>query len=239
MTHSEPYPYQPGDPEAHLSTQERNQNSLSASGGYGASGSSGNFSDWLRSLPSSQSLQPLTKGNLAGVPPELRENLIPAMWMAFAPYGQSLINQGALAKMRGATAGIAGGRHAFERSLLSSYQAAGLDPLFAKTQFAETRTLPGQQIAAARGGIEAERQEESFNMAVALQNALATSYAADRGMGLEAYMASRARKTARKTGKQSSLSSLGGGVAMGLGTYLGGIYGGGGEGGSGDSGSGG
>jgi hypothetical protein len=173
------------------------------------------------------------------------QNKVPAMWKAFAPYGKSLIDKSALAKMRGTTAGIAGGRREFERGLLSAYRNAGVNSLFAKRGLAESRPMVGSQIAQARGGIEAERQDETFNLMAAIQGAIGESYLGERDLWLQLNQASLGRKAGRDGAKSAMWSSaigaggaiIGGALAGPVGAALGGSLGGGGGGGGASSGA--
>lgn len=187
------------------------------------------FGDWLAGLPAPTVLAPTYQGSrgqpgyIRGVDPTVvGQNQVPAMWRAFAPYGKSLIDQGALAKMRGVTAGISGGRREFERGLLGAYRGAGVNSLYARGALAESRPQVGREIAAARGGIQAERSEETFNLMAAIQNALAQSYLSERDMALELNQASLGRKASREGAKSAMRNSLLGAGA----TALGGIFGG-------------
>ena len=178
-------------------------------------GGGGGFSDWLRSLPTPQQLSP-TSTFLTGRRGEtgIGPNQVPAMWLNFAPYAANLINQGALAQRKSATAGSVNQRREFERSLLSSYQSQGLDPVFAQRQLAGARPQAGYQLQQQLGGIESGRLEDLFNLAGGVQNALAQSYAGDRQLNLEAYLASRARKASRGAAHSAMVSNI-------LGSYLG------------------
>lgn len=173
-----------------------------------------NFQNWLSSLPTPGELAPTytakrgEPGYIRGVPSSIGQNKVPGIWTAFAPYGKSLIDQGALARLSGTTAGIAGGRHEFERSLLDAYRSAGVDPLFARRQLAESRPQVGAQIRAARGDILAQRADDTFNLETGITNALTQSYIQERNLGLELYLASMGRKDLRDAGKSAQRNSL-------------------------------
>lgn len=171
---------------------------------YNPSSGGGGFADWLRNLPNAQQLAPMnTPLQKSGIGPDLT----PAMWLAFAPQGKSLIDKSAIARMRGATNGIAGGRREFERGLLSAYQSAGLDPVFARARLAESRPQVGAQISQARGEIEANRLDEQFNFQGGLLNALAQALQTNRGMGLSAYFGGKGLEASKDAAKLAAISS--------------------------------
>lgn len=176
---------------------------------FSPTASGGGFSEWLSSLPSAQQLSPTGtyitgRRGETGVGP----NQVPAMWLQFAPHAASLINQAAIARRGAATAGAANSRREFERALLSGYQSQGVNPMFARRQLAESAPQVGYQLQQQLGGIEADRLQQTLQLQTGVQNALAQSYAGERQMSFEAYLASRARKAARQGAKSAMTSQL-------------------------------
>ena len=169
------------------------------------------FTSWLDGIQDTNFSQAYTanrgeEGYLRGTPKGLGPSQVPAMWKAFAPFGESLINKEHLARYRGQATGLASGRREFERGLLGAYQSAGVNPLMAKMQFAESAPQLGEQLSALRGNTEAARLEDIFGFSTALQNAFAQNYDQERQMLLQANLASLSRKTAR-AGAQDAMQA--------------------------------
>ena len=192
-----------------------------------------NFSSWMASLPSMEQLnfgQAYTAnrgqpGYLRGVPEGIGPSQVPALWMAFAPQGEALINKEALARWKGTQASVATSRRDLERSLLNAYQSAGMDPLMAEKELGESRPGTAMGLQEARGNIEANRLSDIFGLRSGLTSALGQSYLGDRQQLLELYLASMGRKTAREGAKSALTSSLLGAGIGALGEFAGSAFG--------------
>jgi len=189
------------------------------------------FSSWLQGIGDSNFSQAYTaqrgeEGYLRGTPQGLGASQVPAMWKAFAPFGESLINKEHLARYRGQATGLASGRREFERGLLNAYQSAGANPLMARAQLAESAPQLGEQLSALRGQNEAARLEDIFGFSTALQNAFAQNYDQERNMLLQAHLASLGRKSGREGAKSQMWGQLGGAALGAAGMAFGGPLGG-------------
>lgn len=188
-------------------------------------GGGGSFSDWLSSLPGADQLGSGGAADLPGVPRQLQNSLVPALWLNFAPYGESLINDEYLARSRGLLEGGANARHEMERSLLSGYQAAGVDPLFAKANLGESRAGFGQQIAGGLADLEGNRYADLFNFQGGLTEVLANSYQAERDQRISMYLAEKGIQASRDAARDAQRSSfLQSGLGFGASLLTGGLF---------------
>lgn len=160
----------------------------------------GSFQDWLGSLPSPGELTP---GARKGYSEQSRmeASRVPAMWLQFARQGEPLINQAAQAR-RGATiSGAGNARRELERNLLNAYQSAGVNPLFARANLAQSLPQVGYQTEQQLGEIEAGRLDDTLGFRSGIQNALAEGFTNERLLAHQLELASKARRDARHAGK--------------------------------------
>jgi len=202
----------------------------------------GGFSDWLSSLPSANDLnlsqswgakrgsQGYIRGyggaDMAGIGP----SKVPAMWQAFAPQAQAMLNQMAGSRRRTALAGSSNARREFERNLYSTFQNQGIDQAFAQRMAARERPQFGYGLQQELGGIETQRLGDSLNLMQAMQNALTQAYSGERDTALQMMLASKNRMASREAAKSAQWAQLGGAAlgaaGMALGGPLGGMLGG-------------
>lgn len=183
-----------------------------ARGGSAPQAGSGAFNDWLQSLPNAQQLAPLTpEQRKAGLSP----NIVPAMWLNFAPYAQDILKRSADEQIR--TAGLQANtsRSEFERTLLNAYQSAGLDPIVAQTRFAETNPQFANSLQSYVGGIRGQQPTNELALATGLQNALVDSYYTNRGEQIQTHFGELQQQQAQRNSGGGD-----GGFASGLGAIL-------------------
>ena len=167
------------------------------------------FNDWLNSLPASGSLNlsgawGAQRGSagyvrgyggseMAGIGP----NQVPAMWQAFAPHAQRMIDQMAGSRRSAAIGGSSNARRDFERNLFSTYANQGIDQQFAQRLATRERPRFGQELQGQLGGIEAQRLGDSLGLMQGIQNAMTQSYLGERDLAMQMYLASKSRQTSR------------------------------------------
>lgn len=173
------------------------------------------FDSWISSV---RDAMPQSGGYFRNTP-SITPNRTPAIWAAFAPQGERLINEGYSAQKRA----LAGSRRDFERELLNVYQSSGLDQLFARRQLAESKPQLQQQF----GALEAGRLGEILDFRQGITGAFAESNTAERQLDIMAYNAAKARSAARSGARSASRASLIGSGLSALGSLGGGYLSGG------------
>lgn len=190
----------------------------------------GGFSDWLNNLPSPGSMNLSSAwgakrgdagyirgyggAEMAGIGP----NQVPAMWQAFAPHAQRMIDQMAGSRRSAAIGGSSNARRDFERSLFSTYANQGIDQQFAQRLATRERPRFGQELQSQLGGIETQRLGDSLGLMQGIQNATTQSYLGERDLAMQMYLASKARQTSREGAKDAmrmqAIGAIGGSASQ-------------------------
>lgn len=190
----------------------------------------GGFSDWLSSLPSAGDLnlsgawgaergsEGYIRGYGGAEMAGLGQNKIPAMWLQFAPHAQKMLGQIAGARRSSAMGASSNARREFERSLYATYANQGIDQSFAQRLATRARPEFGQALQGELGGIDAQFYQDQLGLQTGIQNTLAQSYAGERDLATQMYLASKARQTSRDGAKDAlrmqALGTIGGSAAQ-------------------------